>query len=193
MKSTWMQLMTGSAEVNVSEEHVLAEHEKHVKQPCQFQGATSAGLGWTKVHWPQLRASTHSMQLLAELKTAEFKSAEHEWPELLKLICMQLMSGSAEAMCHIHVSVEHKKYQSQLKIYAVRFGWFEGKVGMPHLSYILIWIWFKKPSCSDRLWLTPNHLKNNNMMYCHVSDCLSEKLTKTHANLCGVNQINLTL
>ena len=40
-----LQLMTGSAEVNVSEERVLAEHEKHVKQPCQFQGATSAGLG----------------------------------------------------------------------------------------------------------------------------------------------------
>ena len=61
-----------------------------------------------------------------------------QWPELMKLICMQLMSGSAEAMYHIHVSVEHEKYQSQLKIYAVRFRWFEGKVSMPHLSYILV-------------------------------------------------------
>ena len=137
----------------MSDEHISVELKftDHSWKPANI----GYSFYWAQTSWTRM-ASTHEVDIYA---------------------AFDRLSWSTKS--DIHVSAEHEKYQSQInQNLQSQFRMVRGWVDMPHLSYILVWIWYKKPSCSVSMWLAPNHLNKNNMMHCHVSDWLSEKLTK---------------
>ena len=147
----------------MSDEHITVEL-KFIDHSWK-QANIRCSFCWAQTSWTWL-ASTHEVDLDAAIDR---------------------LSWSAES--DIHGSAEDEKYQSQIKIYKVRFGWFEG--GLTCLiSHIFLYEYGKK----NRVALSACGLPRT--IWTRTTCCTAMFLTgwvknsqKIHAKLCRVNQI----